>query len=90
MSGFTVDQPLLAHICRYGALTESQATRLLEEIMTFFDETPHEFIRRRHHELQKSGLSNTDIYEQIDAELHHHRFSAEPMSKRQIRRAIYG
>ncbi|MFK7893550.1 MAG: hypothetical protein AB8B63_22225 [Granulosicoccus sp.] len=90
MSGFIVDQPLLDHVCRHSALTESQATRLLQEIMAFYDETPHEFIRRRHYELQKSGLSNAEIYEQIDAELRHHRFSAEPMSKRQIRRAIYG
>lgn len=90
MLTFIAEQELIDHVCRQSALSGTEARRLVAEIVAYYKETPHEFIRRRHIELQKSGLSNSTIYTKISDELQHHRFSSEPMSIRQIRRAIYG
>lgn len=87
---FKADQDLINHVCRQSALSDIEARRLISEIVAFFNETPQAFIRRRHIELQKSGLSNSTIYTKIKDELQQHRFASEPMSIRQIRRAIYG
>lgn len=81
---------LLEHICNHSSLTPDEANRLVQEILAFYDESSGSFIRRRHHELQKSGMSNATIYEFIANELTHHRFTTEPMTIRQIRRTIYG
>jgi len=81
---------LIEHLCRLSALSPEQARRLILEVLAFYDEPVSEFVRRRHHELQKSGVSNSTIYEQIRQELVEHRFTADPLSTRQIRRAIYG
>ncbi|MFK7856612.1 MAG: hypothetical protein AB8B79_21025 [Granulosicoccus sp.] len=81
---------LIDHLCRQSPLTASEAQRLVSEVLAFYDESVHGFIRRRHHELQKSGLTNSSIYRLIGEELKQHRFMAEPFTERQIRRAIYG
>ncbi|MBX2880635.1 MAG: hypothetical protein KTR32_11910 [Granulosicoccus sp.] len=90
MSPASPDKQLIDHLCRHCALNHTEALRLIQEVVAFYNETPQDFIRRRHLELQKSGLSNATIYEQISYELGARRFSSEPMSMRQIRRAIYG
>lgn len=81
---------LVEHLCRQNDLTPSQATRLIEEVLAFYNESSAAFIQRRHYELQKAGLANAAIYRQIREELEHHRFKLEPLSERQIRRTIYG
>lgn len=81
---------LIEHLCRQSALSHVQASRLIDEVLAFYSESSTDFIRRRHHELQKSGLANARIYSLINNELRHHRFTTEPMTERQIRRAIYG
>jgi hypothetical protein len=81
---------LVEHLCRHSNLTPFDAARLINEVLAFYDESTGSFIQRRHHELQKAGLANADIYRQIGAELEHHRFKAESLSERQIRRTIYG
>jgi hypothetical protein len=84
------DPHLIAHLQRHCALTENEVSRLIEEITAYYHETPHGYIRRRHIELQRSGMTNAEIYTQILEELPNHRFISEPMTARQIRRAIYG
>lgn len=81
---------LIDHLCRHGALDVRQATRLLAEILAYYDETPDAFIRRRHREMQLAGFANAAIYRTLRAELPTRRFAAGPRSERQIRRAIYG
>ena len=81
---------LIDHLCRIGGLERRQATRLLAEVLAFYDETPDAFIRRRHRELQLAGFANAAIYRRLLVELGARRFAAEPRSERQIRRAIYG
>lgn len=81
---------LVEHLCRQNDLTPSQAARLIEEVLAFYNEPAAAFIQRRHYELQKSGLANAAIYRQIRDELAHHRFRLDPLTERQIRRTIYG
>ncbi len=90
MSSSSSDSHLVDHLVRQSGLSEDVTLRLIEEVIAFYNETPHDFIRRRHIELQKSGLSNERIYTMIAKELTNHRFCCEPMTTRQIRRAIYG
>ncbi|MFK7858724.1 MAG: hypothetical protein AB8B64_07885 [Granulosicoccus sp.] len=84
------DPELVEHLIRQSGLSSTEAHRLIDEIVAFFSETPQNYIRRRHHELQKSGLTNERIYTIIAEELKQHRFASEPLTTRQIRRAIYG
>lgn len=84
------DPQLVEHLVRQSGLSKEAAVRLIGEIVALYSETPHSYIRRRHFELQKSGLSNERIYTIIAEELADHRFCCEPMTARQIRRAIYG
>lgn len=90
MSNALAPSELIDHLCRHSAMNSEEANRLVREVLAFYDESVAAFIRRRHHELQKSGISNAAIYKLIDVEIRQNRFAAEPMSERQIRRTIYG
>ena len=81
---------LVDHLCRQSPLTPAEAQKLVDEVLAYYNESAQCFIRRRHYELQKSGLANSSIYRLIGDELKRHRFVAEPLTERQIRRAIYG
>ncbi|HEY6645227.1 hypothetical protein [Povalibacter sp.] len=81
---------LIAYLSRTTRLTPAEATRVVHEVLNFLDETPEDFIRRRHRELQSSGCSNTEIFSRLATELTQWRFRASDFSERQIRRVIYG
>lgn len=83
-------QELIEHLCRSSSLSAEEAHRLVQEVLAFYTENIGDFIRRRHHELQKSGLTNATIYRLIAEEIEHHLFTVEPLTERQIRRTIYG
>ncbi len=71
-------------------LTPRTAERALAEVLDCLDASVDEHIRRRHGELQRAGMSNAAIYEQLARELEQLRFRAPKLSPRQIRRRIYG
>ncbi len=77
-------------LVRSSRLTESEARRLIGEVMHFLDELPEDFVRRRHLSLQARGLSNSEIFAQLTVELRARRFRAPEFTERQIRRMIYG
>src|ERR1700726_3704443 len=52
---------LAAYLVRTSRLTRSEAVRLIDEVLSFLDERPEEFVCRRHRELRAEGLSNTEI-----------------------------
>jgi hypothetical protein len=81
---------LVEYLSRSSRLTPQEAARLVNEVLAFMNETPEDFIRRRHLALQSQGLSNRAIYLQITTELTQRRFCAPEYSERQIRRVIYG
>jgi hypothetical protein len=81
---------LVEYLSRSSRLSPQEAARLVNEVLAFMNETPEDFIRRRHLALQSQGLSNRAIYLQITTELTQRRFCAPEYSERQIRRVIYG
>jgi hypothetical protein len=83
-------QPLLTHLCNSSRLSQSEAQRMVAEIISYFSETTESYVQRRHSELKQEGLSNIQIYQRIEVELGELVFAAPTLSQRQIRRIIYG
>jgi hypothetical protein len=83
-------EELVAYLVRSSRLGRAEAIRLVDEVLAFLHESAEEFVRRRHHELQQSGHSNSEIFARIGAESAQRRFRAPPYSERQIRRIVYG
>ncbi len=81
---------LVAYLVRTSRLTPSEAARLVDEVLTFLADRPEDFVRRRHRALQAEGVTNSEIYARLRAELARWRFRAPDYSERQIRRLIYG
>jgi hypothetical protein len=83
-------QELIDYLTRTSRLSPAEAQRVVSEVLSYLEETPEEFVRRRHRALQAEGLSNTAIYMRLEAELSEWRFRAPKYTPRQIRRLIYG
>ena len=83
-------EDLVIYLTRTTRLSRSEAARLVEEVLAFLDERPEEFVSRRHRALQGEGLSNSEIFCRLAAELQRWRFRAPQYSERQLRRMIYG
>jgi hypothetical protein len=90
MSEPTEFADLVAYLVRTTRLSRPEATRLVDEVLSFLDEQPEEFVCRRHRALQGEGLSNSAIFARLTAELARWRFRAPAYSTRQLRRMIYG
>jgi hypothetical protein len=90
MSDLSELQDLIAYLVRTTPLSPREATRVVGDVLAFLGETPEAYIRRRHLALQAEGLSNTEIFARIVAEIAQMRFRAPALSERQIRRIIYG
>ena len=81
---------LVAYVARSSGLASQQARRIVDDVLSYLNESPEDFVRRRHAALLRLGRRNPEIYAQIVAELTERRFPAPPWSLRQIRRIIYG
>jgi hypothetical protein len=60
MSEATELADLVSYLVRTTRLTRPEAVRLINEVLSFLDERPEEFVCRRHRELRAEGLSNPD------------------------------
>ena len=81
---------LVSHLMRTTALGPGEATRVIADVLAYFDETVEALVRRRHVELKSAGLTNDQIFERIAAELPQRRVAAPELSLRQLRRIVYG
>ena len=81
---------LVAYLVRTSRLSHPEASRLVDDVLSFLDERPDEFVCRRHRALRSEGLSNSEIFARLGAELERWRFRAPAFSERQLRRLIYG
>jgi len=81
---------LVDYLTRTTRLDRRQVERLVDEVFSFVGEEPEQFVRRRHLELQRQGLSNTLIFERLEQELLRRRFAAPAFTRRQLRRIVYG
>lgn len=90
MSSVPVPASLLDHLVHTSGLRRSEARRVVEEVVSFYGETPEAFVVRRHRELQADGMRNCAIYTTVLAEIAGWRFRAPQLSERQVRRIVYG
>ena len=90
MSPAPIPPSLLDHLVRSGGMRRPEARRIVEEVVSFYDETPAAFVVRRHRELQAEGMRNRAIYSRVAEEMEGWRFRAPRLSERQIRRIVYG
>jgi len=81
---------LVEYLARTSRLEPKEARRVVDEVLSFLAEEPESFVRRRHLALQRRGLSNTAIFDRLQAELAARRFPAPAYTTRQLRRIIYG
>ncbi|OZM81972.1 hypothetical protein [Pseudonocardia sp. MH-G8] len=81
---------LVAHLARSSPLSAAEAARVVAEVVGYFSEELPEFVRRRHAELKRRGLTNEQIFAALDAELATRRVAPPPLSARQLRRIVYG
>lgn len=90
MSDLEELQDLIAYLTRSTRLSDQEARRVVAEVLGFLQETPEEYVCRRHRVLQAQGLANAEIYSRLAEELAQGRFRAPRYTVRQIRRMIYG
>ena len=83
-------QALVLQIARTTGLPPGVAARVVADVLAYFDETLPEFVRRRHRELQRRGLTNDQIFSRVAAELSARRVAPTDLSHRQLRRLVYG
>ncbi|WP_219420160.1 hypothetical protein [Pseudonocardia nigra] len=81
---------LVAHLVRSTPLSPSEATRVVAEVVGYFGEPVPDFVRRRHAELKRRGLTNDHIFAALETEMATRRFAPPPLSARQLRRIVYG
>lgn len=83
-------EDLVDHLVRSTPLQRGEATRVVLDVLAYFDETTEAFVRRRHRELQSQGLRNDEIFQRIRHELPHRAVTPPELSARQLRRLVYG
>lgn len=81
---------LVGHLVRSTPLDPATASRVVAEVVAYYAEPVEAVVRRRHRELQRTGLSNAEIYACIARELSERPVAAPDLTERQIRRLVYG
>jgi tRNA(His) 5'-end guanylyltransferase len=86
----SVEPDLVRHVIATTGLSPATATRVIADVVAYFDETVEEYVRRRHHELRLRQVKNAQIWSAIAGEVGTRRFGAPAMTERQLRRIVYG
>jgi hypothetical protein len=81
---------LIAHLVRSTPLSPGEAARVVADVLGYFSEQLPDYVRRRHAELKRHGLTNDQIFTALGAELATRRVAPPPLSARQLRRIVYG
>lgn len=81
---------LIDHLVATTGLPASEAARVVEDVLAFYDEPVDAYVRRRHAQLKTYGAKNEEIFGRIAAELRSRLVAAPRLSERQLRRLIYG
>ncbi|WP_411145552.1 hypothetical protein [Streptomyces sp. x-80] len=89
-AGHAPHEDLVDHLVRSTPLQRGEATRVVLDVLAYFDEPAEAYVRRRHRELQSQGLRNDEIFERIRHELPHRAVAPPDLSARQLRRLVYG
>ncbi|MBV9793054.1 MAG: hypothetical protein JO016_03870 [Actinobacteria bacterium] len=81
---------LVRHVIATTGMSPATATRVIADVVAYFDETVEDYVRRRHHELRLRQLKNAQIWSALADEIASRRFGAPAMTERQLRRIVYG
>ncbi|TWP36097.1 HU family DNA-binding protein [Leekyejoonella antrihumi] len=84
------DPDLVQRIADSTGLSLPEASRVVDDVLTWHREPVADYVRRRHLHLKTYGMRNAAIFEQIAAELAERTVAAPPLSARQLRRIVYG
>lgn len=84
------DAELVHRVAESTGLTLAEAARVVDDVLSWHDETVEEFVRRRHQHHQLYGKRNPEIFRLVGDELRSTRFVAPDLSERQLRRIVYG
>ena len=85
------DSELVEQVSRTTGLSAADASRVVADVMAYLASgTAEDYVRRRHRELQLSGVRNDDIFARVGAELRGRPVRAPELSARQLRRIVYG
>lgn len=83
--------PLIDRLTASTPLSREQARRVVLDVIAYLTESPEDYVLRRHHELKRrEGLPNDVIFERLADELSRRVFASPTLSRRQLRRIIYG
>ena len=63
IAGVPADDDLVAHLVRSTPLTPNEAARVVAEVVAYFGEAVPDYVRRRHAELKRRGLTNDRIFD---------------------------
>ena len=81
---------LVAHLVRSTPLNAGEAARVIAEVVGYFSEELPDYVRRRHTELKRRGLTNEQIFTALRTELATRRVAPPALSERQLRRIVHG
>jgi hypothetical protein len=84
------DPALVAHVAATTSLTESEAARVIDDVIAFHAHGVEDYVRSRHAQLKTYGAKNPEIFARIAEELEGRVFAAPRLSERQLRRMVYG
>lgn len=84
------ERELVAHLVATTGLSESEVTRVVEDVVGYLAEPVEDYVRRRHTELKTFGAKNPAIFARIAEELSGRLVAAPELTERQLRRIVYG
>ena len=84
------EQTLLDHVVATTGLTAAEAARVIDDVVAYYGESVEDLVTRRHTQLKTLGAKNDEIFARIAEELAGRVVAAPRLSKRQLRRMIYG
>ena len=84
------DPALVAHVAATTSLTDSEAARVVDDVIAFHAQVVEDYVRLRHASLKTYGSKNPEIFVRIAEELGTRVFAAPELSERQLRRIVYG
>nr|WP_246321574.1 hypothetical protein [Nocardioides panzhihuensis] len=90
VSGVKAEQALIDHLVATTGLPPTEAARVVEDVVAYFDEPVEAYVRRRHAQLKTYGGKNDAIFALLAEELRSRVVAAPQLTERQLRRLIYG
>jgi hypothetical protein len=84
------ERDLVGHLVATTGLSESEAARVVEDVIAYLAEPVEDYVRRRHAELKTYGAKNPQIFAEIATELAERVVAAPELTERQLRRIVYG